>query len=529
MHETSQAIISLFRKLSSELSTSQILEKINEDYVGLKKKLKLTKDPELKRKIAQIHRRTLHHLNKLVNLNILSVVKHGERGEKFFKLTIKENEEIYELSPQYKKRIIISRPVFPSIPIEGYEQKGLIMKYEPATWIDRLNSVVIFSEKTKDKDQLYNLLTENIFPIINDTASLENFETIINKQDVSDFLEKLNSECEDYGKNICITINISELKNKENFLKLLKMFTQHKLENIKFIFSLEPIDLEEHFNLFLKLIEICAKNKRLFYIKNKKIQKSPYFVGKAGPYCFIDKEWQFAEELRKNILCLGCSQSSVIIDVDKFYKEYGLDIEKFSQLMLNISKSTLFANSIQRRKSGEYFKNVSYLNKNYEADFLILSRNYIRFWNFGLSQPGVNPEFVLNMINESKKKIDEFAAAEETIYKSCGMTTRFKIALSCAFEKSGELSPAKYTHIEIKDFDDLYKKELTKKLLAREAVCNLFDGGNEVTFYYKGTLDPETIIRQINIILTNYKIPLFNYDFKNIKGDLKITSFLETQ
>ena len=526
MHETTKKIISLFKKVGSELSTSQILKDIDEEYSKLTEKLSLREDAETKRKIAQMHRRTLHHLNKLVGLNILTVVKHGEKGEKFFTLNVREDEEISEISPRFKRRVIISRPILPLMPIEGYEQKGLVAKYEPATWIDRLNSVIVFSEKIKSADRMHDMLIENLFPVVNDTICLENFEALINEQDVSSFLERINAECEEYGKQISLSIVLSELKNRENFLRILNLLSTNRLGCIDLIFSLNTHDLEEYFSLFSRIIEVFAKRKIMLYIKNKAIQNSPYFTGRAGPYCFIDKEWQFAEELRKGIVCLGCSQSSVIVDVNKFYGEYGLDIEKFSQLMLNISKSTLSANAMQRRKSEDYFRTVNCLNKDHEADFLSLSRNYIRFWNFGLSQPGMNPEFVLNMINEAKKKIDEFAAAEETIYKSCGITTRFRIALSCAFATSSQLSPAKYSSLEIKDFDDLYKKEIKKEIIAREVIGEIFNGGNEVTFHYTGILNPESIIRQISIVLSTYKIPLFNYNFENIKGDMKLTSFI---
>lgn len=527
MPSTAQEVISLFRNKGSELSTSQILENIDENYAKLREKLNSHhNNPSIKRQIAQIHRKALYHLNKLTEIGILAIVKHGEKGEKFFSLKIGDDEEIIEISSKYKKRIIASGPAIPPMPIEGYEQKEIVLKYEPATWIDRLNSVIVFSEKIKDKEQLYDILTENVFPVVNDAISLENFESILNEHDITDFLEKINKECEDYGKLLNITINLSELQNKENFIKLLDLFSKNKLGNINFIFALDNNDLEECFNLISRTIETFSKNKITLYIKNKNIQKAPYFVGRAGPYRFIDKEWNLAEELRKKALCLGCSQSTAIVDVDKFYAEHGLDIEKFSQLMFNISKSMLSANSIQRRKSEECFKSVNELNKGYEAEFLSLSRNYIRFWNFGLSQPGINPEFMLNMINEAKKKIDEFAAAEETIYKSCGMTTRFKLALSCAFETASKLSPAKYTRFEIKDFNDLYKKEIKQTLLAREEVCQIFDGGDEVTFHYSGELNPDNITRQISIILSNFKIPLFNYSFENMKGNLKLTHFM---
>jgi len=524
MHETAQKIIELFKKTNSELSTSEILEKIDKRYSEIIRNIE--KQPELKREKAKLHRKILHHLNKLTELNLLTLTKHGEKGEKFFSLNLSDNEEIIEISPNYKKRIIISKPTNISLPIEGYEQRGIVKKYEPATWIDRLNSVVIFCENIENLKTLYNNLIENIFSVINDAIDLENFEYLINKENPTEFLDNIKKECEDYGKHLNFTIEISKIKNKENFFSFLEYITKHNQQNFTVIFSCFPEEIDENSKLFIKIIDAYSKNKRILYIKNKKLQKSPAFIGISGPYSFLDKEWQFIEDLKKDVKCLACSQSSVIVDVNKFYQSYGLNTEKFSQLIMNISKSIFTANSIQRRKSGEYFRTLKILNKSHETDFLSLARNYIRFWNFGLTQPNIKQDFVFNMISEVKKKIEKFTSAEETIYKSCGMATRFRIALSCAFISEG-LSPAKYLHLPIKNLDDFYRKELKKELLNREIINELFDGGNEVTFYYRGIIDPEGISRQIKTILFNFKIPLFNYNFKKISGDLKLLSFFK--
>lgn len=530
MHETAQAIVGLFRKTGNELATSQIIEQIDKEYAELRQNLGSIRDDkeinDVKRKISQLHRKTLHHLNKLVKLGILKIVKHGEKGEKFFTLGISDGEEIIEISPEYKRRIIVSKPTNVSMPIEGYEQKGIVTKYEPATWIDRLNSIIVLCEKSKNLDFFHKLLTENVFPIVNDSIDLENFEILINKESVVEFIKNIDGECEDYGKIVNLSINISEITNFANFNLLLDQIEKNSFKNLRFIFALSQEDFTSAFNLLFKIIEVFSKARKELYVKNRRVQKSPYFIGRSGPYSMNDKEWSSSEDLKKNLFCIACSQSAAIVDVNKFYNENGLDIEKFSQLMFNISKSMLTANSLQRRKSEDYFKSVNILNKGNEADFLILSRNYIRFWNFGLSQPEINQEFVLNMINEAKKKIDHFAVAEETIYKSCGMTTRFRLALAPSFRFSGGLSEAKYNHLEIRDVEDLSKKDIRKSLIEREALSQLFDGGNEVTLHYMGLFDVDSMLRHLNNLLSNYKIPLYNLNFSQIKGDLKLSAFI---
>lgn len=517
MHEIEQKIISVLKDKNQELSTSQILELIDKDYGKLRKKIDSViaeEKRDLKRELAKMHRKTLYHINQLVKNNILRLAKHGDKGEKFFCFNLGDDEELV-ISPGYKKRIVISRPVMPVMPIEGYEQKGIITKYETATWIDRANSLIIMCKKIKKLENLNKILTESVFSVINDCVCLENFENMINNFEVVDFLKKLDEACEDYGKKVSCIINLIDIDKK----KFYEILAKCDLKNIFFIFNLNSNELQERFELFSNIISIYSKRKKLLYVKNRNLCKAPHFIGRAGPYSILDKEWGEQEHL-----CVVCSQSSLIVDVNKFFLEYGLDVKKFTQLMLNISKSILSANSLQRRKSEDYFKELVDVNQN--VDFLEISRNYIRFWNYGLSQEGIDPELVLNMISEAKKKIDNFARAEETIYMSCGMAMRFKLALSCASKESAELSPAKYEPLEICGLEDLYKEKIKKEIIAREIVSQIFDGGNEITFHRLGDFDVDDIIREISVILNTYKLPVFNFDFSEIKGDLKLTSFL---
>jgi hypothetical protein len=519
MHETQQKIISLFKNNSSELSTSQILDRLDENYVSLRKNLgnKSKEDSQdTKGQIAKLHRKLLHHINKLVDLDILRLAKHGEKGEKFFLLNLADNEELVTVG--IKKRILVSKPIMPLMPIEGYEHSGIVAKYEAATWIDRLNSVVLRCEKISSIKELSKILAENIFSCINDAICLEEFNSLINKEDVSEFVEKLSLDLENYGKEISIVVELSNIKNIENFEKFLNSIRK----NIFIIFNIEKNDLQEYFKLFSKIAEAYSRNRAVIYIKNKSIHPSPYFLGRAGPYSIEEKDWISHET--KDQVCVACTQSSIILDVGRFISKYSLNSDKFSELVLNISKSILSANSLQRRKSQDYFKSIISLNHNKE--FLNISRNYIRFWNFGLSQEGINQDFVINLISEAKKKVDSFSRAEEIIYNSCGMPSRFKLAFSCAFKESAEnISEAKYSQLEITNFEDFYTQKIKKEISAREIVSEIFNGGNDVTFHRLGPITPQEFIREISAILSTYRLPFFSYNFEKIKGDMKITSY----
>lgn len=522
MDDAKQKILNLFKQKGGEISTGEILGYVYPESKAFKDK----EDTASKRKKAQLHRKLLYHINELTDNGIIRFTKFGEKGLKFFTLDISEGEEITAFTSKYKKRMTISRPAIPAMPIEGYEHQGIIIKYEPNSWIDKLNAITIMCERIESLKMLEHVF-ENALGIVNDCICFENFDRIIDKstkREAIDLLERINQECSDCNKKVSCAVNVSAL-NKEKFLEILDNLTEPSIKQIIFIYSLDSEEIQEQFGLINDIVKIYIHKKRTMYVKNKRIHKAPYFLGTAGPYSISEKEW--ANSYSKDLLSVACSQSALIVDVERFYSLYGLDTVKFSELMLNISKSFLSANSIQRRKSQEYFKSILSLDKKNEKEFLEFSRNYIRFWNFGLLQPGIDSSLVLNMVSEAKKKVDEFSIAEETIYKSCGMPTRFKISLSCAFREADEkLSSAKYRRLEITSLDDLYRARVKKEVAEKENITSMFDGGNDITFHRSGDFNSEDVLREISVIINTYKMPLFSYGFENLKGDTKLTSYI---
>ncbi len=521
MEDTKQEILSLFKKRGCEISTNEILGEV---YPELKN-LQLKNDKDSKRKNAKAHRKLLYHINELSKSEIIRFSRFGEKGLKFFVLNIMEGEEISEITTKYKRKMTFSKPIMPSMPIENYEHQGIVIKYEPSSWIDKLNSVVVMAEKLNNTKEFFNVF-ENSIAVVNDCICFANFNLLLSKikdSEAIEILEELNSSCKDYNKKASCIIEFQKLE-VEKLKKFIERATQSDIKNVVLVYDLDNDELQEQFGLLNDIVSIYIRNKRTMYIKNKRLQKAPYFLGSAGAYCISENAWS---SKNNDFLAVACGQSSLIVDVEKFYLLYGLDTLKFSELMLNISKSFLSANTIQRRKSKEYFKNIINLDKKNEKEFLEFSRNYIRLWNYGLSRPGIDAKLVLNMINEAKKRVKQFASAEETIYKSCGMPMRFKIALSCAFREANEnLSPATYRRLEINNLDDLYKPKMKKEIVERENITSMFDGGNDVTFHKNGVFTSEDALREISVVMNTYKMPMFSYSFGTMKGDMKITSYL---
>lgn len=539
MHRIAYTIIESFKKQpNSELSTSQIvslvdpatLSKINS--VLLSKFSEPSKIKAAKRENAQLHRMILYHINNLVSENILKTTRIGEKGEKFFALALKEGEEV-TIEKYHKRSITISKPKEPPMPIEGYEQKGVIYRLGMPSWIDRLNAILLECSMFKDTSDL-QYASQLCFQNINDVLGLNNFEGVIQK-DVGksiSFLHKLHSTAEEYARTASVIIDLTNIHSEADILQVVKDYVESNLwNNINFIFDLTPKEFHDHADLFEQLIKIYSKNSLQLYIKNQQIFKAPYLIGRAGPYTFNPKEWLlYKKEHFGHIPLLICSQSAIMIDVERFYQSEGRDADKFNHLMERVLHSAFLANSLQRSRAIEYFHDIIKLDESHMSDYFKFSSNYIRFWNYGLKRPDVDQQSLFTKFHEVRKQAEKFCLSEETIYKSCGMPTRFKVAFSSTDEYfvKGIFTPIKFKKLHLSSMRDLYSEYFKEILAVKEKMFTAFNGGDLISFLKAGSLDIPEILRETSFLLNTYHLPLFRFTFQNIRyNDVSLDQFMK--
>jgi hypothetical protein len=472
---------------------------------------------------AQQHRKILYYLNKLIAEGILELSREGAKGEKFFKLALADSERF--VIDKNKKRIIIEKSVIPAMPIEGYEQKGYLYRHDPITWIDRLNSILLDSVRFADINDYYKTIID-CFSYVNDVVALNNFETIIQNnltQSIIELLSKLEAECKDYGRRLCCIIDLTNIKG--DGAKIIEVLECTKeLKRIDFIFDMTSNEIREKIGFFEKVIETLARNRQKLYFKNQDIHPAPYIIGSVGPYTFNTKEWlTYKKKLNDTSVGIACTHASITVDVFKFFSDRR-SASEFRSLLLSCAKALLTANSLQRRKSSEFLRTRLHTMPN----FFEYSRNYIRFWNYGWKQPGIETEDMLELIRSTKEEIDHFSKTEETIYQSCGMPTRFKIAFSCALREflDESLSKAVFERLVVKRMDDLYSPQLKDIMVGKEKVFEIFDGGDRLRLVRSGKINPAEILREINVILTGYKLPFVCYDFTETISDVSLNKFI---
>ncbi len=531
-------ILKIFKRdPNREISTSEIIKELEkEEYEQIQsilsdKYMDKAKIKEAKEKKARLHRKTLYHLTKLVQKKILKQSKEGRKGEKFFVLGIDEGEEIV-LDSLLKRSIKLIKPKTPDMEMEGYEKKGIIHKVEEPSWISRLNSIMLECSMFKNLGELKNIVSI-CFTNINDSIALNDFQEMINdRKKTHTFLNKLNLKCKDHGRRASCIINVSDVKDKVTTLGVLKDSLESKLTNIKFIFEIDGKTLNEDELFFAKIIKLFLKFNVNLYIKNNNLHKAPYMLGKFGPYTFEEKEWAlYQKELKGKLYGLVCAQSTVLVDVEKFFRENPKSIESFNDLIDKIVNSLLISNSLQRRKSAEFFESLIKVFKEYSREFFMFSKNYIRFWNYGWNRENFDQEFLLEFMATSKEKVNRFCFYEDTIYKSCGMPTRFRVAFSCVFDGfvKNILTAQKHKELNINDLKDFYKEDIANLINIKENLFNIFDGGDLMNISKTtGNFDTKQIVREISFVLNSYNIHFFRYRFSKIKEiDVRLDKFIK--
>lgn len=530
MRDTEETILKIFKNNSSkELNTEFLAKEIYaREYAIIENLLESSEKSNIhdgRRKKFQLHRKLLYYLNKLVDNNIIKVSKIVDKGEKYFILATGEGDTIIEKG--YKK-IIITKPILTSTYIDQYESREIMKKYSEDSWITRFNSILLECFKNEDIHQKYKMLNECLINV-NDAIALNDFENILNNATdvaIKDFVDKISKDSDNSSNTISIIINIDRVNN--NIYTFIDYYIKLNPKKVNIVFNICNRDVPKYSNIIFYIFEKFSDTKIKINFKNKDLNNVPYFKGRAGIYTFNEEEWDvYSKKFRGKTIGLNCSQSQIVININKYFEKYHTDTE-FREAILNAARTLLVSNTIQRRKSNEYFRNINRLNDLNPADFYKFSRNYIRFWNYDWHKDNEEINNLFDRIKSAKEIVDNFCYTEETIFKSCGIPIRLKIAFSSAFKGYDDkfMGEREYKKITIGKTEDYYTDEVKRFLQTREKMFEIFDGGDRLRIFRKSDFTTTDVLHELGILLSAYKLPFFTYDFSGLKGTVKLTNFM---
>ncbi|HDP73407.1 MAG TPA: hypothetical protein ENN46_00400 [Candidatus Woesearchaeota archaeon] len=536
MNKKELSILSLFQKSPErELPTSEIVKLVEPDYSKVENTLTSPiKNTELikqaKQLNAKLHRKILYYLNKLSNEGILEISREGAKGEKYFVLAV--NPEEISFASQVQKSSIYVPSKSLSVSLEGYEKQGIIFRLDENKWIERINSILLDASYFKKDLNKLRRFVDMCLPFVNDVISISKCEEFLEQADqVFLMLSKMHGKCSDHDKRLSFCVDISKINNEKALLELISESHKNNWENFTMVLEVNAKDIQEHSVLFERILEMYSNNNKIIYFKNNALTDVPYLVGKSGVYTFQEHEWKdVSDDLGNDLYGLACSQSTVMIDLERFFEKMGESEEVFIEFLQKIASSLLEVNSIQRRKSEELFTNLIKLDKEKIKHFFSLSKNYIRFWNYGWKKIDFNQDYLTELIRESKRQVDKFCIFEETIYKSCGMPTRFRIAFSSAFHNyiKDKFTAPTYIRVSVGGLNDLFSEKMKQIIYIKESLFRIFDGGDVMSFHCKGETKPAELLREVSFILNSCRINLFRLKFIGRKErNLNLQSYIK--
>lgn len=546
MHAIEQKILQCFaRQPGRDISTSELVKFVfSEEYFELKNYIHNEEnDKEVikigKRRKARLHRKLLYHINKLYEEKIIKLIRTQGRGEKYFVLSkdltsdSKKEDDANKILKSFSHFDEDKSTLFG---LETYEESKIVKRFDPGNWINKINSIIIETQNKRMKE-IYNLLLD-IYPVFNDAVALNDFEDVLDKenlQEVTSYLKKINIDTKDYNKYLNIILDLSKIKDSVKVSDFIGAYAELNPDKIFIIFKTNSKNLKNNTRFMKHIIKLFSENKIRINIFNTDMKKAPLFIGRAGTYTINDSEWELYKKFTKGkTLGLCASETTLYVDVYRFFKEKRTYSE-FRDFLIKSAKALLLATTAQRKKSDLLFKPLKEYNEGNQNKFFQSSYNYIRLWNYdtNVSSDKKNDDEdsfsdFESLLKVCSEEITEFCKTEETIFKSCGIPITFKVVLSSAFRRFDKdfLSPRKYNKVTIKGMNDFHSTELIEYLKKREALCSIFKGGDRVRFFRSINFTPDETLQEFNYLMNNYRFPLITYDFNTRKGEVTLDNFI---
>ena len=528
MHRVEVEIIKLFGHSEfSELRTSELVEKIFPiEYEDVREKL-LSSDKvnvlEAKRKKAQLHRKMLYHINKLVDERFLYVSSIKGKGEKYFALN---KQKILDSDQDEKVRSIFETTnesdhkkwVFG---LEKYVKEGLVTIIDERNWMTKVNAIILRS--VRDAKELYRRLNETYYAV-NDVLGIVDFQEFIEHETIDEvlrFLKKINLDAVDYDKRISLSIDTTKKFNGNKLQSFIESFSTLSPTHISCVFLVDNKSLQLQTKLFKEIISSFSENKIRLHLQNKTLLDVPIIVGRGGTYSINSSHWQ-EFLLESDVVGLCVADVSVAIDLRKVYQNEE-PIRLLKKLLNKTSRALIYETALQREHAATSFNKINLLNSPNEYQFFAYATSLIRLWNYDIDADYFDS--LILQLQHSSKELEAFSRTQETIFRACGLPITMNIELSSAFRKfSKEFSKRKYNKITITSKKDLLSEKLRSHIERRQDLFSIFNSDRLRLFRAEGA-QPKDVIEEFFILLELYRIPLFAYDFKKRQGELTLDTF----
>jgi len=483
MHRLEYAILDSFREDPEAKSTTELVNRVmKKETEEINKLQEQQQEKEAKRKKAQLHRKLLYHLNKLIDDELLEVKGTQGRGEKTFKLVHEGNITIRS----GRKQVTIHKPTQIETPIDELKDAH---SYHSENWLHKVNAIFLEAKETLDA---IAEKTEKVAQQVNDAIGLLHFEKMLGSGDPDIFLDRMRRQaCK-------IVLCMSIPQDPRKILRFCRAYAQNRPKNLQIVFTINPTILQRHRETLEKVIEQFMQQNIKINFRNTSVHKAPIICGNAGPYTMSEKDWKqynTKKGLSEGVVVVG---ASIILD---------LKGDEHLHKLAKKAAETLFLVGRKRRVRIENIK-IGFMD------------DMIRCWNHDLER-----ETLIEEINAAQEVVYEYSQMQERVYRACGMPIRCKIRISSAFGKLQGLSARSYKKMTVHGLNTLQETKYSEYLKRREEVARKFSA-DRIRIFRHGEGSAQEVFREAAFILNSYAVPYITYDFSELRGDIKLTEFL---
>jgi len=526
MVDVPERILELFHEQPQvERSTSDLIKDVYpEAYHHLKRALH---DPYTdketrtiaKRRKAQLHRRILYHLNRLVRESTLMVSQRKGKGEKCYCLA----------SPNRRHRAEAEAPNAPSRPLhrlERYQQQGILTGYDTHGWHSRLNAVLL---DIKDDDDAVSVHTRvnTVMRSVNDVVGLHGFERLLMNEDLqtlTNLLKQMDIDTRDNSKRVSVNLDLTTMPVSAYAEDFFESYALLAPPQVNVVLSVTPKTMERHHRLVKRLVKGFSDATLKINLHNKDVHEAPIIVGTAGVYTLQDEEWQaYLEELRDKTMGLCVCQTSAGVDVHRFMAEHK-NPREFREFILKIAREMVESNTQQRKRADSYFAELNGLQEEPHA-FFRFSNNLIRLWNYDWE--GEEYEYFVDLLRTTSDQLAEFCRTEETIFKSCGLPIRFNTSMASMFSKfePGFFSKRRYRKLTVTGLRMLKGERMREFIKARERIAKLFSYHDRLRIFRATPASPDEVFEEMRHLLKEYALPHVTFDFAERRDNQTLDRF----
>jgi hypothetical protein len=457
-----------------------------------------------KRAKAQLHRKLLYHLNRLVENRALQVQSLGARGEKNYVLAVETGNIVVQAKGT---TLAISKHQEPENFIEKWQNNKQVVQM--TNQLHKTEAYAINARKFAGIHQLRAALA-HVYTHVSDAIAIIGFESLLDQeqQTFQEGIKALLADSKDHSIALTFHINIGRKNVENSAVELAELMAKEKPRRAYTIFAGTYEELRQQRGMLQRIANTYSPRNIKLNLQNYDRKKEAHIMGRAGVYSVSEEQTELLERVGGAVISGG----SYTIDLGS---AEGISKEELRALAINTAKSLLSRAAMQRRYSRTLFAGLGAVGSVREQQSK--AESYLRVWNYDwLAFP--HPE----VLGSVKEILEEFARQEQMIFATCGLPLHFKIRLTSAFPHYGKLTDRSYVKVPVYDRETLNRQDFDK----RELLGTYFNC-DRMRVFREGNPDGTEIINEMLSVLHARDITLLTYDFNELNRTISLTAFMK--